>query len=408
MKEGWEVKDLGYLCELTRGYNPPKSKFSNHPKEGFVRFYQIRDGWSDEYAVYVPDTPQLHKVSSDEILMVAYRHIGRAFRGVTGAFNVALCKISNKKKLLLNDDFLFYMIPTDIIKGELMKRSERSLIPSMSVDHLRKIRIPTPPLSEQQRIVAVLDQAFTAIDKAKANLQQNIENARQLFQSELNRIFTQKGDGWVEKKLGEVLDFLNGFAFKSFDAVSESNTQLIRMGNLYQNILDIERSPVFYPNNFSEMYDKYLLKEGDLIISLTGTTGKEDYGFTVKIPKTNRNLLLNQRIAKIIIKDNNLIKEFLHYFLLSRVFLDAVYSTANGTRQANLSTVVMKELLFHFPSKKDIQEDIIKRIYKIRENSHKLQETYQQKLTALEELKKSILQKAFSGELSASGFSGSN
>ena len=81
--EGWEKKRFGELCTLTRGHNPPKSKFIPEPKEGYVRFYQIRDGWSDDYTVYVPETPQLHKVEPDEILMVAYRHIGKVFRGVS-------------------------------------------------------------------------------------------------------------------------------------------------------------------------------------------------------------------------------------------------------------------------------------------------------------------------------------
>ncbi|WP_207161552.1 hypothetical protein, partial [Trichormus variabilis] len=74
---------------------------------------------------------------------------------------------------------------------------------------------------------------------------------------------------------------------------------LIRMGNLYQNKLDLERSPVFYPDYYAQKYSKYLLKEGDLIISLTGTSEKEDYGFTVKINRTDKNLLLNQRVARI-------------------------------------------------------------------------------------------------------------
>jgi type I restriction enzyme S subunit len=156
-EEGWLHKKLGEVCKLTRGHNPPKSKFISNPKEGYVRFYQIRDGWSDEYKVYVPKTPQLHLVEPDEILMVAYRHIGKAFRGVSGAFNVALCKITNKRRDILDDDFLFYLIPTDLIRGELLKRSERSLIPSMSVEHLKQLEIPIPPMEIQKTLLASLD-----------------------------------------------------------------------------------------------------------------------------------------------------------------------------------------------------------------------------------------------------------
>ena len=154
---GWKMEKLDDLTELARGHNPPKSKFSREQKPGYVRFYQIRDGGTDDYTVYVPDTPQLHKMKKDDIMMVAYRHVGRAFRGVEGAFNVALCKISNARRDLLDDDYLFHMIPSPFVKGELLKRSERSLIPSMSIEHLRELRIPLPPLPEQQKIVKLIN-----------------------------------------------------------------------------------------------------------------------------------------------------------------------------------------------------------------------------------------------------------
>jgi type I restriction enzyme S subunit len=187
--DGWEEVPLGKLCKLTRGHNPPKSKFINEPKDGYVRFYQIRDGWSDNYVVYVPDTPQLHKVNPADMLMVAYRHIGKVFRGVSGAFNVALCKIANSRRDLLDDDFLFYMIPTDIIKGELMKRSERSLIPSMSVAHLKEIVIPLPALKVQKTIVHQLDALRTETQKMEAIYQKKIADLEELKKSVLQKAF---------------------------------------------------------------------------------------------------------------------------------------------------------------------------------------------------------------------------
>ena len=188
--DDWEEVALGKLCELTRGHNPPKSKFIDEPKENYVRFYQIRDGWSDKYMVYVPDTTKLHKVVPTDMLMVAYRHIGRVFRGVTGAFNVALCKISNTSRDRLDDDFLFYMIPTDIIKGELMKRSERSLIPSMSVNHLKEIVIPLPPITEQEEIVQKLDALLSETKKIEAIYTQKIADLEEMKKSVLQKAFS--------------------------------------------------------------------------------------------------------------------------------------------------------------------------------------------------------------------------
>lgn len=155
-----EVKNEPFdkYLELSRGHNPPKSKFIYEPKEGYVRFLQIRDGSSDLNAVYVPESRQLKKVCKDDLLLVAYRQVGKVFRGMEGAFNVALCKISNISPSSINTDFVYYLIQTDLVKGELLKRSERALIPSMSVDHLASLQIPIPPLNVQEKVVLYLEE----------------------------------------------------------------------------------------------------------------------------------------------------------------------------------------------------------------------------------------------------------
>ena len=104
---------------------------------------------------------------------------------------------------------------------------------------------PIPPLSEQQQIVSILDEAFAAIDKAKENVQRNLQNAKELFQSELNAIFSKKGDGWVEKKLGEVGTVIGGYSFKSSDFEKEGKYQVLRMGNVRPGKIR-ERKPGFH------------------------------------------------------------------------------------------------------------------------------------------------------------------
>ena len=167
----------------------PKSKFSLEQKPGYVRFYQIRDGTTDNYAVYVPDTPQLHKMKKEDIMMVAYRHVGRAFRGVEGAFNVALCKISNVRRDLLEDDFLFHLIPSQFVRGELLKRSERSLIPSMSIEYLREIKIPLPPICEQRRLVETIKSLKEETRRLESIYQQKLAALEELKKSLLHQAF---------------------------------------------------------------------------------------------------------------------------------------------------------------------------------------------------------------------------
>ena len=252
---------------------------------------------------------------------------------------------------------------------------------------------------EQQRIVAILDEAFEAIAAARANAEQNRQNARALFESYLQSVFSQRGEGWVEKPLGNICDFLNGFAFKSSDVVAESQTQLVRMGNLYGNKLDLDRSPVFYPDSFATVYSRYVLEEGDIIMSLTGTTGKEDYGFAVRIPSSDSSLLMNQRIMKFDAIRRDIIDDgYLLHYLRSRCFLDLLYPTANGTRQANLSSVTMKLLPVPLPALKE-QQAIAVTLDRLHEETQRLESLYQRKIEALDELKQSLLQQAFSGNL---------
>jgi type I restriction enzyme, S subunit len=141
------------------------------------------------------------------------------------------------------------------------------------------------------------------------------------------------------------------------------------------------------------------LTNGDLIMSLTGTTGKEDFGYTVQVEKQGKNLLLNQRITKIVVKNTDqLNKSYLLLFLRSRVFLDKLYSIATGTRQANISTNKISQI--HIPLPNIIKQgEIAAEVDSLASESLILKNNFKKKLSLLKELKMSILERAFKGEL---------
>ena len=242
---------------------------------------------------------------------------------------------------------------------------------------LNERSLPLPPLSEQKKIAHILSTVQRAIEEQERIIQTTTEMKKAL----MHKLFTEGlprrslGEGgpprhepqkqteigpvpesWEVVDLGDVINLFAGYAFKSDEGVSESNTQLLRMGNLYQNTLDLNRSPIFYPDSFADTYKRFVLKEDDLVMSLTGTSGKEDYGFTVRIPRTDKTLLLNQRVTRIDVTDRRLQKDFAHHFLLSRKFLDHLYPTAKGMKQANLSTNAMKKLKVVLPSEAEQSE----------------------------------------------------
>lgn len=296
--------------------------------------------------------------------------------------------------------FLLYWFRQDSIVYRINKTCTGARMPRADLNQVLRFPILLPPLSEQKRVVAILDEAFTDIAKVKANAEKNLKNVGELFGRRREQLFTFDGDGWSLRRIGDLVDFKNGFAFKSSDKVSSSGVQLLRMGNLYQNRLDLSRNPVYYPDDYVDSYNEYLLSEGDIVLSLTGTKGKEDYGYAVRIPQTTEcALLLNQRIARVdILNSRILTKEFLLCFLHSRYFLDRLYPTANGTRQGNLSTTTIKTLPIPVC---DIHEQrrLIGSLDFLQLETGTIQSIYHQKLTALEELQQSLLHQAFTGQL---------
>ncbi|MBA4416735.1 MAG: hypothetical protein C0392_02320 [Syntrophus sp. (in: bacteria)] len=246
--------------------------------------------------------------------------------------------------------------------------------------------IPRPDMDEQRKIAAVLGMVQRAIEEQERLLRLTTE----LKKSFLHKLFTEglRGEpqkmteigpvpeSWEITELGRVVVLFGGYAFKSDESIPSSNTQLVRMGNLYHNKLDLTRSPIFYPEDFAQKYPRFVLKPGDLIMSLTGTSGKEDYGFTVEIGSIAKTLLLNQRIVRIDPISEQLSKDFLFYFLLSRQFLDHLYPTAKGMKQANLSTYAMKTLKIPMPTI-DEQKEIpnVLRILDRRIDFHQKQST---------------------------------
>lgn len=272
--------------------------------------------------------------------------------------------------------------------------------PFISKGDIEKFEIPAiPSFLVQQKIVEKLDSIFTQIDKAIAVIDTNIRNAEALFQSYLTEIFENELLTSQKFEIQSICKFINGFAFKSSEAVAFSNTQLLRMGNLYGNSLDLTRSPVFYPDSFVSKYSKFVVHEGDILISLTGTVGKRDYGYAVKIDKLPINLLLNQRILKIYDIDTAVVDpDYFLRFLHSKVFLDELYKSANGTRQANLSSDYIKQMKIPLCSIVN-QKVYMKKILQIQNKMLTIKESYKSKIVNLMKLREKILSQAFEGKL---------
>ncbi|MEX2597726.1 MAG: restriction endonuclease subunit S [Salibacteraceae bacterium] len=282
--------------------------------------------------------------------------------------------------------------------GEFVNEGARAGRFNISVDTFLSISVCYPTDTEQQKIadclgslddlIAAHSQKFDALQDHKKGLLQ------QLFPAEGKTIPALRFPGfadskeWEPKKIEELASILMGNAFKSAD-FSKRGIQLVRMGNLYQRDLDLERSPVFLPSHFEQTCSSYILKPKDLLMSMTGTVGKEDYGFVVQIPEECEQLLLNQRVIKITPK-REVIKEFLLHLFQSTPFLFNLYSSAGGTKQANLSAVKLKQIEVTCPSPPEQQK-----IADCLGNLDALVTAQTEQIAALQDYKKGLMQQLF-------------
>jgi type I restriction enzyme S subunit len=260
-------------------------------------------------------------------------------------------------------------------------------IPSLVKSELQNIEISLPPLAEQQRIVAILDEAFAGIAKAKANAEQNLKNAKELFESYLQGVFEGKGEGWEEKTLGEVCEISS----KLIDPKKPEYQDLIHIGagNIESQkgtLIDLKTAKE--ENLISE---KFLFDESMVLYSKIRP-------YLMKVANCNFQGLCSADIYPLLPFKGKIIKEFLYHLLLTKDFTD--YAIL-GSQRAGMPKVNREHLFaysFNLPPITE-QQAIVRKLDALSAETKRLEAIYQQKINDLEELKKSVLQKAFSGEL---------
>jgi len=253
---------------------------------------------------------------------------------------------------------------------------------------LKEIEVHYPkPLPEQQRIVAILDKAFAAISKAKDNAEKNLINTKALFGSYLQNIFQNKGKDWEEKALGDVSEITS----KLIDPKKDEYQNLVHIGA--GNIESKKGTLVDLKTAKEEklISGKFLFDENMVLYSKIRP-------YLMKVVKCNFKGLCSADIYPLMPVVNEITQDFLYYLLLSDNFTEYAI---HGSQRAGMPKVNRKHLFdyeFSCPTIKE-QQAIVKKLDALSTETKRLEAIYRQKLEDLEELKKSILQKAFEGEL---------
>tara|TARA_Y100000768_G_C23987651_1_gene689967 strand:- start:2410 stop:3627 length:1218 start_codon:yes stop_codon:yes gene_type:complete len=293
---------------------------------------------------------------------------------------------------------LFYFFQSNSINNEIIKNTRGTTgITSIRTDNILSFKIPIFQIEEQKRIVERLDICMKQIDKAIHNLELNIHNAEELFQGQLNEIFSKKGNGWEENKLKDITSKIGSGATPRGGKASykKSGISLIRSLNVYDEGFK-EGKLAFIDEEQAEKLNNVQIEEGDILFNITGASVAR----CCIAPKEYLPARVNQHVSIIRLISNYVNKEFLHYCLISKVNKDKLLGIGGlgATRQA-ITKAQLEDFIVSYPKNLSEQVIIVDKLNKKKIQSLKLKSNYQQELQSLNELKKSILEKAFNGEL---------
>jgi type I restriction enzyme S subunit len=280
--------------------------------------------------------------------------------------------------------FLLYFLSTVAAQDLIQDHA----YPSLNLPTIEGISIQSPSLPEQQRIVGILDEAFEGITTAKANAEKNLQNARALFESHLQSVFTQRGEEWVDTILGEVYDVRDG----THDSPKYHATgyPLITSKNLKREGLSFDDVSLISEQDYTKINERSVVHKGDVLFAMIGTIGNPtlvevDPNFAIK----------NVALFKLSKGQSG---AFLRYYLGSSFVIQKMMNEAKGTTQKFVGLGYLRGFPINLPSFKT-QTKVVDALDKLSAETQRLESIYRQKLSALEALKKSLLHQAFAGEL---------
>lgn len=375
MNKDWKDVKLGDVIQLEYGKPLPNSKRKSNGKYPVYGANGEKDR-SDEYFYNKPSIIVGRKGSAGEINLTENKF---------WPLDVSYFVKFDENKYCLH--FLYYLLG----KLELTKLA-KGVKPGINRYEVYSIDVSIPPLQEQQRIVSILDKAFASIAQAKANAGRNLVNARDLFESMLQNIFSN-GKHWGKTKMGEICYLITDGKHGDCENQDGSGYYFLSAKDVKNNTLNYEGARQITKKDFEETHRRTDLKPGDVLVTNSGTIGR--MAIAPDDEKTYRTTF--QKSVAIIKPIPSIIDNiFCCYYL--RADLSKLINASAGTAQKNLLIGDLKNFWIKIPPLSE-QRAIVRRLDALSAETKRLEKIYQSKVDALEELKKSILQKAFDGEL---------
>lgn len=401
MREGWKVEELGDVCEVFADGDWIESKDQSPEGVRLIQTGNVGNGVfkaRGDKARYISEAT-FKRLRCTEIFegdCLVSRLPDPVGRGCilpdTGekmitAVDCTIIRFDRKKVI---PEFFNYYSQSDQYLNDVDHETSGTTRKRISRSKLAEIEIPVPPLPEQQRIVSVLDEALAYIAQAKSNAEQNLVNAQELFESYLHEIFETPGKNWETCPLDKYVKFID---YRGHTPTkTQSGMRLITAKNVKLGYL--QRTPEEFVD--PKIYDKWMVR---------GFPKKGDVLFTTEAPLANvaqldsdEKILFAQRIIILQPQQEKIDQTFLKYLLLSQPIRKNIFSKGTGATVQGIKARLLKTVEIYFPSIAE-QHAIVGRLDALSAETKRLEEIYQSKLEALEELRRVLLAKAFEGEL---------
>ena len=406
---GWEKKPLGEVCEI----NPKKSEVNSFPANHLVSFLPMKDLGVAQNQINPITIKQLSEVKGS---YTYFRNNDVLLAKVTPCFENGKLGIAKNLKNEIGfgsseyivfrpnneilSEYLFYILSSSKFRNrgkELMYGAVG--LKRLSKDYVKNFITPFPSIDKQKQIVATLDKAFAAIDTAKANAEQNLQNAKELFESYLQNIFENKGNDWKEGEFGNVIITLTDYHANGSYKILKKNVELKDNDDYAWMIRSTD-----FENNFKNQF-KYISENAYNFMSKSKVLGNEiimskigNAGKVYLMPEIDRPTSLAMNLFLIRLDENKAIPEFVFHFLKSKRGESQIKKRVKGATTKTITKDNVRNIIISYPSI-ETQKGTVKKLDVLASEVKKLEVIYTQKIADLEEMKKSVLQKAFSGQL---------
>jgi type I restriction enzyme, S subunit len=406
MKAGWHRKRLGEVCDVVNG-GTPKTGVPDYWDGSYLWITPAEMG--KRLSPYVDDTERkltdqglrdssARMLPPNSVILSSRAPIGHLVINTKPMATNQGCKglVPGRQ---IQSKFLYYYLSS--IVDLLNSLGTGTTFKELSGGKLKEVPIPIAPPLEQRRIVGILDDAFDGIAIAKANAEKNLQNARALFESHLQAVFTQERGEWIERKLGdntlvEIIDGDRGINYpKASDFHDEGYCLFLNTKNVRPDGFEF-KSTTFITKEKDGQMRKGKLKRNDVIMTTRGTIGNIGlYSDDIEF----ENIRINSGMLVFRVNQKHLLPSFLFEMLRSHIVKSQIKKHTSGAAQPQLPIKTLINFTIPVPVSLQKQQSTVGIINELSEQTQSLESIYRRKLAALDELKKSLLHQAFNGEL---------